>query len=91
MSAEDLAEEITQTGSTLFRLLGRFLRTLKSAPEDRLLTADEAATRLGCSKNYLYRNSKKLPFAVKLTEKRVRFSTRGIDKYLALRQNRSTE
>ena len=91
LSHEELAEQITQTGSTLFRLLGRFLSTLKNSSEDRLLTTAEAALKLGCSKNYLYRNSKKLPFVIKLSEKRVRYSKKGIEKFLALRQNRPAE
>ena len=53
--------------------------------EDRLLTVEEAAQRLGCSKDYLYRNAKQLPFTVR-QGRMVRFSLRGIERYQKLRQ-----
>lgn len=37
----------------------------QSAHEDRLLDVAQAAERLSMSKNFLYRNSKTLPFAVR--------------------------
>ena len=53
---------------------------------DRLLTADEAATRLGVKIRWLYGRSSTLPFAVKLPGSRaVRFSERGLAKYVAKR------
>ena len=52
---------------------------------DKLLTADEAAKRLGVKIRWLYAR-KNLPFVVKLpTSRAVRFSAHGIDKWLAKR------
>jgi excisionase family DNA binding protein len=51
--------------------------------EDKLLTVKEAATRLHCSPDYLYRNHKKLPFT--RTDKvgaKLLFSSAGLDAYL---------
>jgi len=44
-----------------------------------LVTAD-AASRLGVSKDSLYRNSGRLPFTVRLSEKALRHSAKGIDR-----------
>lgn len=56
--------------------------------EDRLLTVDEAATKLGVSKDWLYRRAKKLPFTVFQSPRMVRFSIRGIERYIRQRQGR---
>ena len=73
-------------------LLGRFVAH-KSAKgpeagksedveEDQLLTAKEAAKRLGVTADYLYRN-KDLPFRVRLpNSSKALFSSLGIDRYL---------
>jgi hypothetical protein len=52
------------------------------AQPDRLLTADEAAARLGVTKDWLRRRST-LPFVVKLSEGVVRYSAAGIARYIA--------
>jgi excisionase family DNA binding protein len=56
-----------------------------SAPEapDRLLTVKEAAQRLGVSKRYLYTHATKYPFTRRLSPKVLRFSERGIERWLA--------
>jgi len=53
---------------------------------DRLLTAEEAAKVLSVSPDWLYRNAKRLPFTRKLGPKMLRFSSQGIQKYLATRK-----
>ena len=54
--------------------------------EDRLLDAQEASRLLCVSKDWLYRQAKKLPFSRKLGPKMLRFSSQGIQKYLATRK-----
>lgn len=54
--------------------------------EDRLLDAEEAARVLCVSPDWLYRQAKKLPFTRKLGPKMLRFSSQGIQKYLATRK-----
>jgi predicted DNA-binding transcriptional regulator AlpA len=56
--------------------------------EDRLLTVEEAASRLGTSEDWLYRNAPKLPFTVRLAPRQLRFSSQGIERYLRTRQGR---
>src|SRR5690242_3645029 len=48
---------------------------------DRLLDVHEAAKRLGLTERELYRRPR-LPFRVKLGEGTLRFSERGIERYL---------
>src|SRR5438552_1969505 len=54
---------------------------------DRLLTIDQAAERLGVTRDWLRRRPE-LPFVVKLSEGVVRHSSRGIDRYIAARAGR---
>jgi predicted DNA-binding transcriptional regulator AlpA len=54
--------------------------------DDSLLDAEGAAKVLGVSEEWLYRNSKKLPFTRKLGPKMLRFSSEGIQKYLTTRK-----
>ncbi len=54
---------------------------------DTLLSADEAAKRLGVKIRWLYGHASTLPFVVKLPGSRaVRYSERGIARWLAKRQ-----
>jgi predicted DNA-binding transcriptional regulator AlpA len=53
--------------------------------EEKYLTAEDAATLLSVTPDWLYRNSKKLPFSRRLGPKALRFSFTGIQKYLASR------
>jgi excisionase family DNA binding protein len=48
--------------------------------DDRNLDAAEAARRLGISRDWLYRNAARLPFAVRIG-RRVLFSAQGLDRW----------
>jgi excisionase family DNA binding protein len=54
---------------------------------DSLLSIDEAASVLGMSKSYLYRNAAEFPF-VRRQGRSLRFSARGVQEYLAGRRRR---
>lgn len=56
------------------------------AEADQLLTVEEAAPKLSVSKDWLYRHANKLPFTVRLGHRQLRFSARGITKYIRQRQ-----
>jgi predicted DNA-binding transcriptional regulator AlpA len=58
------------------------------AQGDRLLTADEAAHKLGTTEDWLYRHANTLPFAVRLGKKHLRFSEAGIERYIRQRIGR---
>ena len=61
-------------------------RRADTASEGHLLTVEEAAERLGTSRDWLYRKAHKLPFTVRLGARQLRFSSKGIDRYLRTRQ-----
>jgi predicted DNA-binding transcriptional regulator AlpA len=54
---------------------------------DRLLDAEEAAGFLSVSPEWLYKNWPKLPFAVKLHHRMLRFSHAGIQRYIASKRS----
>ena len=54
--------------------------------QDRLFDADKAAEILSVSVDWLYRNAKRLPFTRKLGPKMLRFSSVGLQKYIAGRK-----
>jgi excisionase family DNA binding protein len=58
------------------------------APDDRLLTVREAATKLRVSRDTLYRQASRYPFTVRLGT-RVRFSLQGLERYCRQRQGRA--
>jgi predicted DNA-binding transcriptional regulator AlpA len=88
-----MSETVSSLESALEGLLRRIIREEIGAfkgelngQEDRLLDAEEAASRLSVSADWLYRNAKRLPFTRKLGPKMLRFSCQGIQKYLATRK-----
>jgi len=54
-------------------------------PGDRLLTVEQAAEKLAVNVGWLYRHADRLRFTVRVSPRRLRFSERGIDKYIAQR------
>jgi predicted DNA-binding transcriptional regulator AlpA len=58
----------------------------RESGHDEMLTAAQAAGRTGMSRRWLYANAKDLPFAVRTGQGSVRFSARGIEKWLAQRK-----
>lgn len=54
--------------------------------EDRLLTVEEAAEKLGVIPRWLYRNKGNLPFTRQLSRKKLRFSEAGLKKWIASRR-----
>jgi excisionase family DNA binding protein len=54
---------------------------------DALLTAEDVAKRLNCSKDYIYRHAKQYPFMIR-EGRHVRFSQLGLDRYIKQRQGR---
>ena len=72
-------------------LLSRLLAGGKAQPGtdgDRLLTAAEAAQKLGATEDWLYRHANTLPFAVRVGKKHLRFSEAGMERYIRQRTGR---
>ena len=80
---------LCQVGAILTMLAARLAESDQSpAPaEDRLLTVDEAAARLACSRDWLWRRTRSLPFVVPLG-RLVRYSSNGIDRFIRQREGR---
>ena len=53
---------------------------------DRLLTPDEAADRLGVTRAWMYRHASKLPFTRRISRKVLRFSGKGLERWLETRK-----
>jgi len=102
MTREDLERLIAQAPpDDLPRLVGdfeaaraaawsRMLAPRAPAAEagpDQNLSVEEAASRLGLSKDYLYRHADRLPFALRIGRKLL-FSARGLEKWNAQKQRR---
>jgi len=62
-------------------------RRAEGAPPDRRLSVEEAAAKLGTSKDWLYRHADTLPFTVRIG-RGLGFSEVGIDRYLRQRAGR---
>lgn len=85
-----LAQCLAAQGALVARLLALGVdggMSPDAAPDDRLLDVAEAAARLGTSRDYLYRHARRLPFTVRVGS-RLRFSSRGIDRFIRTRQGR---
>ena len=57
-----------------------------AAKSDRLLTATEVAERLNVGRRFVYDHAEKWPFTKRLDEGTLRFSERGLDRWLEHRR-----
>ena len=57
-----------------------------AAGEDRLLTADQVAARLGVARRWVYRKAGALPFTRRLSRGTLRFSERGLERWKETRR-----
>ena len=55
-------------------------------PADQLLTVEEAAAKLGTTRDWLRRHPH-LPFVVRLSPGQVRYSLKGIERFIAMRMS----
>jgi excisionase family DNA binding protein len=81
---------LTQLSAVQASMAARLVATAHDATndaEDTLLDVEDAAQRLGVSEDWLYRRTKSLPFVVRVG-RHVRFSAKGIDKYIRNRMGR---
>ena len=82
---------LTQLSAVQASMAARLVTTSQESTDsdfsDNLLDVEEAATRLGTSPDWLYRRTKSLPFVVRVG-RHVRFSAKGIDRYIKNRMGR---
>ena len=93
----DTVNRVPERQEVVARLSRDELLTLLDGPEattpatrqpatDRLLNVAEACQRLGVKDRWLYRHAAALPFAKRLSAHALRFSERGLEKYIAARR-----
>jgi predicted DNA-binding transcriptional regulator AlpA len=87
--AAELPELAVELGRALADVLVR-LATLRSPTEaveahDQLLNVHQAAERLGVAPAWLYRHANELPFTKKVSRKVLRFSSRGVERWISTR------
>lgn len=91
LTAEGVASargELARLDSLLLaRLMNASGALSPSPPTDRRLNVEEAAAKLGTSKDWLYRHAGTLPFTVRIG-RGVGFSEAGIERYLRQRSGR---
>jgi len=78
---EKIAPIMAQMAAIQLSLATRLVAENTERPQadaDNLLTVEEAAARLKCSEDWLYRRAKRLPFTVRVG-RNLRFSERGIE------------
>ena len=90
MTREDLLAQLASAEAERLRLLAQLFalevtRTLH-APDDRLLTVQEAAPILGISVDWLYRHADDFAFTIRPGPGQVRFSNLGIQDYVRKRR-----
>jgi excisionase family DNA binding protein len=89
VSDESIAPVLSQLAAMQTALAAHLLvrASDKESHDDRLLSIDEAATKLKTSKDWLYRNSGRLPFTLRIG-RNLRFSEQGIERWIVSRTGR---
>jgi hypothetical protein len=81
LPAEQLAAFLGELETVRITALARITTPAVEPNQDVLLDVRETAKRLHCSQDYLYRHSRRLPFARRVGRKLL-FSSNGLDSYL---------
>jgi hypothetical protein len=94
LSAADISALLGELETIRIRLLARLLPQPCDPPpqddgsEDRLLTPAETAKQLGVTVKWLHRNHHPLSFTRQLSRKAIRFSSLGVERWLAQQHGR---
>jgi excisionase family DNA binding protein len=81
IALDRIAPMMAQMAAIQLSLAARLVAEATEHPQadaDSLLTVEQAAARLKCSQDWLYRRAKRLPFTVRVG-RNLRFSERGIE------------
>ncbi len=81
LAPEQLPHFLGELEAVRVTALARIAEPASEAKPDQLVDVGRAATRLGCSKGFLYHNHKRFPFARRIG-RRLLFSSVGLDSYL---------
>ncbi len=88
LGVEDAAVLLAQVAAIQATLAARVASIAQPGPvrrqeEDRLISVEDAAGRLGVTPRWLYRHAPRLPFARRLSRKALRFSELGLKRWQA--------
>ena len=78
---------LEETKAALWSKLVTSVETSPRAQSGQLLKVKEAASRLDVSEDWLYHQASRLPFAVRLGPRQLRFSAEGIERYIRRRKH----
>jgi excisionase family DNA binding protein len=84
LNRDELIPFLAEIETIRLEAMMRLTAPASQTQPDSLLTVDEAAQRLHCSADWLYRHHRKLAFARRIGSKLL-FSSNGIDKYIERR------
>jgi predicted DNA-binding transcriptional regulator AlpA len=86
ISEKSIAPMMTRLAAMQSALAARLLALASEGDcrDDQLLTIDQAAAKLKTSKDWLYRNSSRLPFTLKIG-RNIRFSENGLELWIRQR------
>ncbi len=85
LSSDEALEELIRLSAIQSALMAQACCGKKEEKEvlgDRLLTVEEVAKTLSCDTDWVYRKAKSWPFSKKLSSKQLRFSQKGLEKYM---------
>lgn len=89
MSRRDVRGVLVALGSltqaTLALVVHQSTDPVTPTGDDRLLSLERAADRLGMTRKWMYRHGKTLPFAVQVSPRKTMFRERGLEQWLAAR------
>ena len=89
MSRRDVRGVLVALGSltqaTAALLLSDGTDATATAGDERLLSLERAADRLGMTRKWMYRHGRALPFAVQVSPRKTMFRERGLEEWLAAR------
>lgn len=89
LSVEDAALLLAQVAAIQASLAvriasaGQWVSSARRQEDDRLISVEDAAERLGVTPRWLYRHAPRLPFARRLSRKALRFSELGLKRWQA--------
>lgn len=88
LGVEDAAVLLAQVAAIQATLAARVASIAQPGParrqeDDRLISVEDAAARLGVTPRWLYRHAPRLPFARRLSRKALRFSELGLKRWQA--------
>lgn len=73
-----------EMAALLLQMAAQLVQQASKTPHvpDQLLTAGEAAALMGTTTKWMYNHAHELPFVVRLSPKKLRFSQQGLQRYL---------